>query len=107
MYWMAMTLWSWLQTYFVMNVCGSCMCTCWSAIATYDIRSSPSTAWRRPPSLQRVDVSEQVVGGRAVLHDLAQLRHLLAGKILRMTAAMTLLELLQLPRHVPVTHARE
>ena len=22
-YWMAMTLWSWLQTYLVMNVCGS------------------------------------------------------------------------------------
>ena len=34
MYWIAMTLWSWLQTYFVMNVCGSCMCACWSAIAT-------------------------------------------------------------------------
>ncbi len=33
-YWMAMTLWSWLQMYLVTNVCGSCRCTSLSAIAT-------------------------------------------------------------------------
>src|SRR6188474_178575 len=127
-YWIAMTLWSWLQMYFVTKVCGSCRCACWSAIATYAIRNSsapvrhrracsvlrvPGLA-RRAGSIrgareacgraaQRADVGHEIGGCLFVVEYPRDPRHLRAVEILRVPAANTGPEVVQLSHEVPVT----
>src|SRR4030095_12911152 len=131
-YWTAITLWSWLQMYFVTKVCGSCRCACWSAIATYAIRI-PSTPLRQPRACsvlhvfrvrrracdirracnacrraaERADVGDEIGGLLRVVQHAAQGRHLRAVEVLRVPAAHARPEIVQLPHKVPVALVRE
>src|SRR5688572_3093520 len=62
-YWIAMTLWSWLQTYFSIHVCGSCIGWSRSAIATYAMTDLPfdGTGGTRAARLVFVQVSYRVL----------------------------------------------
>src|SRR5688572_15099437 len=116
-YWIAMTLWSWLQTYFSIHVWGSCMGWSRSAIATYAMTDLPfdEAGELEPPddvlriasSAQRIDVRDDVLDGVLADEHVRDQVHLVSVNVVRVATAYAGLEILELPLEVPVAHARE